>query len=264
VKSAPLPQLDVSAYLERIGYRGSLLPNAETLRALHRAHMLSVPFENLDIGWKRKIVIDREAFLRKVVAERRGGFCYELNGAFSALLEAMGFNVTMLSARAPTAIGSDGPEYDHLALRVDLEEPWLADVGFGDSFIEPLRLQLGVAQSDGRQRFRIVQLQDALKLETLEAAGNWRTEYLFSLVPRQLEEFSAMCHFHQTSPDSPFTRKRVCSRATSDGRITLSDMKLIITAGGTRKERLLNSEEEWWEALEQNFQITRQRNPQQG
>ena len=91
----------ISDYLQRVGYAGSRQPTAETLRKLHRAHMLSVPFENLDISLGRKIICEEEAFLRKIVERRRGGFCYELNGAFAALLRELGFKVTLLSARVP-------------------------------------------------------------------------------------------------------------------------------------------------------------------
>src|SRR5271169_1200439 len=132
--------LNVPAYLDRIAYAGPLAPRLEVLRNLHRAHLLSVPFENLDIAAGRKIVCDEHAFIHKIVELRRGGFCYELNGAFAALLRAIGFQVTLLSARVPRENGSDGPEFDHLALRIDLERSWLADVGFGDSFLEPLEL----------------------------------------------------------------------------------------------------------------------------
>jgi hypothetical protein len=133
--------VSADAYLERIGYSGVTDPNSDTLRALHRAHLFTVPFENLDIGLKRTIPCDAEAAVRKIVEQRRGGFCYELNGAFAWLLRALGFHVTLLSARVGRADGSLGPEYDHLTLRVDLDQPWLADVGFGDSFLDPLRLQ---------------------------------------------------------------------------------------------------------------------------
>ena len=123
--------MDVPAYLERIAYSGSTKPTAATLRAIHRAHLFAVPFENLDIALGRKIVADEARVLDKVVRHRRGGFCYELNSAFAALLRALGFVVTLLSARAARPNGGEGPEFDHLALRVALEQPWLADVGFG-------------------------------------------------------------------------------------------------------------------------------------
>lgn len=249
--------MDVPSYLARIGYTGSVEPSADTLRRVQRAHLFTVPFENLDIGRKRRIVVDPENSIRKIVEQKRGGFCYELNGAFAALLEALGFRVTLLSARVPCADGSDGPEFDHLCLRVDLEQPWLADVGFGDSFIEPLLLKAGFEQQqeDGRV-FRLLELErnGVLDLQRKQAE-NWKREYLFSLQPRRIEDFAAMCHYHQTSPESPFTRKRVCSRAMPDGRITLADGKFIITRNGTRDERLVKSEKEWDELLGQHFGI---------
>jgi N-hydroxyarylamine O-acetyltransferase len=140
--------VDIRAYLDRINYRGPLEPTAETLRALHRRHMMSVPFENLDIGLGREIVLDPERFVEKIVTHRRGGFCYELNGAFAALLGALGFHVTLLSARVANDQGIASKEFDHLALQVDLEDRWLADVGFGDSFVEPLCLVTQVEQQD--------------------------------------------------------------------------------------------------------------------
>src|ERR1700751_2210517 len=103
---------DIGAYLERIRYSGSLTPNPETLRDIHRAHLFAVPFENLDIGWGREIRLDEETFVHKIVRHRRGGFCYELNGAFAVLLRALGFRVALLSARVPCEDGSDGPEFD--------------------------------------------------------------------------------------------------------------------------------------------------------
>jgi len=245
----------ISSYLQRIGYSGSREPDRETLRALHRAHMLSVPFENLDISLGRKIVCEEEGFLRKIVERRRGGFCYELNGAFAALLRALGFKVTMLSARVPRDDGSSSPEFDHLALRVDLEEPWLADVGFGELCNEPLLLRSGEEQEQDGRKFRIVEQDGRLQLDCTEPDGSWKRQYSFTLVPRRLDEFAAMCHYHQTSPESPFTRKKVCSMATPDGRITISDRRLIITRNGEKKERLLHSDEEWQSALQEYFGV---------
>jgi N-hydroxyarylamine O-acetyltransferase len=184
-----------------------------------------VPFENLDIPLGRQIVCDEDTFVRKIVERRRGGFCYEMNGAFAALLRAIGFHVTLLSARVPQPDGSDGPEFDHLTLRVDLEESWLADVGFGDSFMEPLRLKTGIEQEQDGRRFRIVDFGELLHVERAEPGGGWKREYSFTLKPRHLREFAGMCHYHQTSPESPFTRKRLCTIATPEGRITLSDIE---------------------------------------
>lgn len=245
---------DVSAYLRRINYTGPTVPTSETLRAVHRAHMLAVPFENLDIHFGRKIVCDEDRFIRKVVSERRGGFCYELNGAFAALLRDLGFQVTLLSARVARADGGYSPEFDHLALRVDLEEPWLADVGFGDSFLEPLRLQSALEQPQIGRIYRLMEIEGAWRLE-VRADDNWKGEYAFTLQPRQLSEFAPRCHFHQTSPESHFTRNRVCSRATAEGRVTLADQTIIETRNGIREERVLSGDEQWRAALEERFGI---------
>jgi len=252
--------VDVSSYLARINYSGPTEPTAETLRALHHAHLLAVPFENLDISLGRKIITNEDAILNKVVNLRRGGFCYELNCAFAALLRALGFRVTLLSARVARRDGSEGPEFDHLTLRVDLDEPWLADVGFGESFLEPLRLETGIEsgkeQSDPAGMFRLLQISERLQMEKAEPNGDWRPQYSFSLQPRRLEEFAVMCHHHQTSPESSFTQKRICTRATPEGRITLSEMKLIVTNKGQREERILASEEEWISTIREQFGMT--------
>src|SRR6187397_3354830 len=108
--------MDFQSYLQRINYRGEQTPTAATLRELHRAHLLTVPFENLDIHLGRPIVLEQGALFDKIVRRRRGGFCYELNGLFAALLYKLGFDVTMLSAGVARADGSYGPEFDHLTL----------------------------------------------------------------------------------------------------------------------------------------------------
>ncbi len=268
--------LDVSAYLDRIGYSGSHEPTAETLCALHRAHMLAVPFENLDIGLGRPIVCDEESFLRKIIGERRGGFCYELNGAFAALLSALGFRVRLLSARVAGADGGYGLEFDHLALCVDLPAapgaPCLADVGFGDSFVEPLLVEPNHEGSQIGRVYRLVAVESQSAVETerafcmevraeSKASPNigmdetWKRQYSFTLQPRELSDFAPMCHYHQTSPESHFTRQRICSRATAEGRITLSDLKLIETRNGTRTERELAGDHEWRATLREMFMI---------
>ncbi len=248
-------KVGIEAYLQRIKYVGEIRPTETTLRALHRAHLFTVPFENLDISLGREIVCDNDSILHKIVNEYRGGFCYELNGAFAALLRALGFRVTLLSARVAREDGSYGPEFDHLTLRVDLEEPWLADVGFGDCFLEPLRLEPSIQQPQSGRIYRLTSIDSGFGLEVM-ADGNWKKEYAFSLQPRELPEFAGMCRYHQTSPESHFTRQRICSLATPQGRVTLSDEKLIEARGNSRQERLLSGEQEWRAKLRELFGVT--------
>jgi N-hydroxyarylamine O-acetyltransferase len=247
--------LDTAAYLERIGYSGPQTPTTETLRLIHRAHLFTVPFENLDIALGRKIECDENAAVRKIVERKRGGFCYEMNGAFAALLRELGFGVTLLSARVARENGGEGPEFDHLTLRVDLDEPWLADVGFGDSFLEPLLLEPEREQKDGGRVFRLCERENVVTLEMREEGKDWKRQYSFTQEPRTLGDFADMCRYHQTSPESHFTQKRICTLATSDGRVTLADYKLIVTRNGNREERLLGSEDEWRAALKQHFEV---------
>ena len=268
--------LDASAYLDRIDYSGPTNPSAETLRALHRAHLLAVPFENLDIH-RRPIICDEAAFLHKIINQRRGGFCYELNGAFAALLRSLGFQVTLLSARVGGADGNYGRAFAHLALRVALSPShlsWLADVGFGDSFLEPLLLQPDLAQPQIGRVYRLTEEKNQsggeidrmfsmeVKAEDSpsqtrrdEQHEKWTRKYSFSLQPYHLADFASMCHYQQTSPDSHFTRQRICSRATPEGRITLSDLKLIQTRNGSRTERELAGDTEWRAVLLELFHI---------
>ena len=248
--------MDVDAYLERIGYRGPLAPTAETLRRLHVAHLLTVPFENLSIHAGEPVVLDDVSLFDKVVARVRGGFCYELNGLFAALLRELGFRVEMLSAAVARREGGFGPEFDHMALLVTLEGRRLADVGFGDSFVEPLLLDERAEQTQGARGFRIEEEEGGrLVLMRSDAGGAWEPQYRFGLEPHSYGDYAEMCHFHQTSPESHFTRARVCSLLTPEGRVTLSGSRLIKTAGGERVERELADEAERDAALLEHFRI---------
>src|SRR6266478_9803210 len=146
--------MKIKAYLQRINYTGSLDPSAETLRGLQLAHQRTVPFENLSIHAGELIVLDDQALFEKIVERGRGGFCYELNGLFAALLRALGFEVAMLSAQVANAEGIFGPDFDHMTLMVAPADRWLVDVGFGDSFLEPLRLDEESTQG-GNHTYRI-------------------------------------------------------------------------------------------------------------
>ena len=250
--------LDIGRYLDRIGYTGSREPTLETLRDLHRAHHFAVPFENLDIGLGRPITLDEQSIFAKIVGHRRGGFCYELNGLFAALLRALGFQVAMLTAGVYNkGRASFGPDFDHLTLRVDLERPWLADVGFGDAFLHPLPLDTEDEQIDSgrtiplvqpneagvwQDRFRIVGTGDTRIVQRRDGAGEWRDQYRLSLIPHRWSDFAPMCRYHQTSAESGFTRGSVCSLATVTGRVTIADLRLLITTGGEKRETDLADE----------------------
>jgi N-hydroxyarylamine O-acetyltransferase len=257
--------MDVQAYLERINYHGPLTPDAETLRQLQIAHLLSVPFENLSIHVGEPIVLEDEALFRKIVDSRRGGFCYELNGLFAALLRALGFEVAMLSAQVADEVGTFSRDFDHMALMIALEERWLVDVGFGDSFVEPLLLDKRHAQVQGDRAYRIVADGERLVVQRADNGADnsneWTSQYRFTLEPFQYADYAEMCEYHQTSPLSHFTQGRICSRLTPQGRITLSDrgdtgdMRLITTELSERQEQTAVTQEEYEEMLREHFGI---------
>ncbi|GAB2695204.1 arylamine N-acetyltransferase family protein [Kitasatospora kifunensis] len=232
-------QLDeqrVAAYLARIGAQRPELPDLAGLRALQRAHLATVPFENLSVRLGEPIVLEPAALVAKLVDRRRGGFCYELNGAFAALLTALGYQVDLLAARvfAEERPGPPGPLFDHLALRVRLDEPWLVDVGFGRFSTLPLRLDERGEQHDPAGTFTI--REHGPDLDVLESGT---PQYRLDQRAYQLADFVPTCWWQATAPASPFTRSTVCSMATADGRKTLSGDKLIRTVDGERQEQPL-------------------------
>src|SRR5258708_12064010 len=248
--------VNVAEYLGRIGLARPISVDAESLRRLQYAHLLCVPFENLDIHLGRPIRLDLVSVCEKIVSRCRGGFCYELNGLFACLLTSLGFQVNLLSARAAHREGGFGPAFDHLALRVDLDQPYLVDVGFGEAFLEGLRVTDGVEQSDPGKTLLLTHAADDWLVRERAPDGTWKPLYLFTLVPRSIDDFAEMCRYHQTSPESHFTRGTICSIATSAGRVTISGDRFIETRKGDRTERLIPNETELRPLLAQPFAVT--------
>jgi arylamine N-acetyltransferase len=244
----------VDAYLARIGVERPARPDAAVLRDLHVRHLLAVPFENLSIHLGEDIVLDPGALVTKIVHRRRGGFCYELNGAFAALLSELGFTVELLSARV---FGEDGLglPFDHLALRVG---PWLADVGFGGHTHYPLRLDERGDQVDPGGVFRVTESPAG----DLDVSKNGTPVYRLETRPRELTEFEVGCWYNRTSPKSHFTRSLVCSMLTESGRVTLSGRTLIRTTEGGRDERTLGDDAEVLGAYRRWFGIELNRVPE--
>jgi N-hydroxyarylamine O-acetyltransferase len=251
--------MEVRIYLERIGYDRPLRLDIESLYGLHRTHLLTVPFENLDIHSGKPVHLNEQALWEKIILHKRGGFCYELNGIFAWLLKQIGFEVTYLNGRVYNNDGKRGQEFDHLALLVGiprLEASWLADVGFGDSFFEPLGFGNNFEQVQGLRAYRIESISDGYDLWRRDFDGTWERQYFFDLQPRSFPaDYESACSYHQTSPKSSFTRERVISLATPDGRITLDSKYLTITTNGKRIKRKLKNEAEFREFLKEYFGI---------
>jgi N-hydroxyarylamine O-acetyltransferase len=230
----------IEAYLHRLGLPSAPPVDADGLRRLQVAHLLSVPFENLDIHMGVPIVLDQAAFVDKIVTRRRGGFCYELNGAFAALLSSLGFATTMLEGRVFDDQGGLGIRFDHLCLRVDLDRAYLVDVGFGRSFVAPLMLEPGIEQVDATGMFTLRE-RGSGSIDVVREEGE--SLYRFSLEARRLSDFEPGCRHNQTSPASVFTREPMCTLATEGGRVTIVGSTLIITEDGRRTETPLSDQQ---------------------
>ncbi|MBI3738670.1 MAG: arylamine N-acetyltransferase, partial [Chloroflexi bacterium] len=224
-------------------------------------HMFSVPFENLDIvPLHRPLQLNEQELLDKIVVRRRGGFCYELNGMFAWLLKQIGFDVTYLNGRVFNREGQLGMDFDHLALLVRTpgqSARWLADVGFGDSFTEPLNVEERSEQIQGLRAYKLEQTSDGYIMWERDYDGTWARQFFFDLTPRNFpSDYEAGCLYHQTSPESSFTRGSIVSKATPDGRITLEDDKLIVTKNGKREEHVIENEDRFHALLKELFEIT--------
>jgi N-hydroxyarylamine O-acetyltransferase len=234
--------ISVGQYLERIGIPKRKEPGYEFLAELQFAHLLRVPFETHDIHSGIRIICDEEGFLRKILLRNRGGFCYELNTAFAWLLKNLGFHVTLLSGRVARAGGGYGPEFDHMTLLVHLEQDYIVDVGFTTFSTIPLLLN-GEERTDTPGTSRIERQEGEDFSFSRFEDNKWKIEYLFTLTPRMLPEFAAMCRFHESAPESPFIKKPLAAIYTRSGRITISGNTLIVLENGVRTTREIDDAE---------------------
>ena len=244
-------------YLARIAARSPKTPAPEGLRELHLAHLRAVPFENLDIYRGVPIVLERDRILKKVVADRRGGFCYELNTAFHWLLTELGYRVTLLSAEVARPEGGFGIPFDHMTLLVEIDgDAWLADVGFGESFLHPLRFVEGEAHDEPEYRYRLTRHEPYWHLERAPRdQDDYAVQYRFTTAPRRLADYRGGCEYHQTSPESTFSQKVVATRALEDGRVTVTRDRVILRQGTNRIETPLADDEAFRSALARHFGI---------
>jgi N-hydroxyarylamine O-acetyltransferase len=225
--------MDASRYLARIGLDGAPPLDRFGLEALQRAHLTHIPFENLHVFHRRGVSTDPARSIAKIVDEGRGGWCFELNGSFASLLDAIGFEVTRLGATVVLDGPTDGPQPSHASIRVDLERPYLVDVGFGDSFIRPLPLDDSGPHDGGSGRYCFRRDGESLTLRALDDEG-WADQYRFSMAPVVPEDFDPSSEFLQTSPTTHFTAKPFATRLLDGGpdRVTLVHDRLKLRRSG--------------------------------
>jgi len=244
-------------YLSRIKFFGETRADLNTLNKLHRNHIFYIPFENLDIQNKQEIHLEESKLFNKVVKLKRGGFCYELNYLFLCLLIDLGFDAKMISAQI---FDNDklGPEFDHMAIIVSIEnEYWLADVGFGDLFIKPLKIDQQTEQINGGNTYKISFLNGQSYLLSKSEYGTvFEKKYVFDTSEKKIEQFLPQCKLKQQSPDSYFVQNKVCTTAQKDGRKTIFNSKYIEKQNGNKTELLIETKEQEKNILEKEFGIT--------
>jgi N-hydroxyarylamine O-acetyltransferase len=245
-------QLD--AYLRRIDFTGALRADFATLSVLHLAHATHIPFENIDVLLRRPIRLDLESLSAKLVERRRGGYCFEHNLLFAAMLDKVGFSVERLAARVRYGSEVVRPR-THMLLTVDLDGGrWLADVGFGS---EGLLLPVPMSDAPTRQfiwTYRVTERAEVFTLQSLRPSG-WMDLYAFTLEPQEQPDFDMANYFVSTHPDSPFVRTLTVQLPEPTVRYALRGRVLSEDRGGELATRTLGSDRELAAVLAQRFGV---------
>ena len=247
--------IDLHAYLQRIGYTGTLTRSHDVLEALHLAHATHIPFENLDILLGRPIRLDLGSLQAKLVLGRRGGYCFEQNLLFAGCLQALGFSVTQLAARVRYRTRRVLPR-THMLLLVDVDgSRWIADVGFGlAGLLTPLRFAAGEAARQSAWTYRILQEADHWILQWLED-GSWMDLYEFSLAPQQLADYEMANHYTSTHPDSRFVQTLTVQRIAPEVRYMLRNRELTTADGTSLTSRRVADDDELLDVLAGTFDL---------
>jgi N-hydroxyarylamine O-acetyltransferase len=249
---------DLDAYFARIGYSGPREPSLAVLNAVHAHHVRAIPFENIDVLLGRGIRIDLLSIEQKLVKGRRGGYCFEQNGLFSAVLRALGFAVTPLIARVRWQVpeGTNAP-FTHMLIRVETEEgSFLADVGFGSmSLSQPLRLEFDREQSGSLEPRRLVQRGPEV-VQQARLGDTWSDMYQFSLSEALDVDFEMGNWYTSTHPNSRFMQNIIAARAGDGLRHTLLNCELSTRyADGRVERRTLESQGDLIAALASHFDL---------
>jgi N-hydroxyarylamine O-acetyltransferase len=246
-------RVDCDAYLARVGYSGPRAPSLALLRDLVAAHTASITFENIDPLAGRVPALDLQSLQRKLVTERRGGYCYEQNTLFQGVLRALGFTVSGLLARV-----SPGMARSHMVVRVELPEgPYLADVGFGRlTPTAPLALRTDVEQATPNEIFRLRADGDEYMLQATGDDG-WEDVYLLALLPQEPSDYAMANWYHATRPGALFTANLMVTRPTPGTRRTLFNRQFSMRRSGAPVERReLRTRDEYERVLAEEFGLT--------
>jgi N-hydroxyarylamine O-acetyltransferase len=241
----------IAAYARRIGWSGPLSPDLRTLKGLHRAHLLNIPYENLDVQMGRVITTDPLDAFEKIVTRTRGGWCYEMNGLFGLALESIGFKVMRMAGGVMREMRGDDAIGNHLILKIGLDEPYLADVGFGDGFVEPVPIRPHEFSQNGFQ-FRLENLGGDWWRAHSHPLGGAKS-YDFRIGPADEDLLRRRCEFLQSNPESSFVLNAVIQKHFEDHICAMRGRTLRRIDAQGAIERLIGSKKEWVDALATNF-----------
>jgi N-hydroxyarylamine O-acetyltransferase len=249
-------RFDGEAYLARIGLdSAAAVVSVAGLEATHRAHVYTIPFENFDILLGRGIDLSPEHLFRKIILQPRGGYCFELNGLYLQLLQALGFEAKPLLARVHTR-GKPSGRHHQLSLVTINGREWIADVGFGANGLRaPIPFELDrIARQDGLH-FRLAACPPfGTMLQTLES-DQWQNLYSFDLEHVCTADIYSGNHYTSTSPWSFFTWSRVASLSNADGRVSLHDFNLTVVSEGGVQEIQLAHDASYLDKIREYFGI---------
>lgn len=250
--------IDLDAYFKRIGYSGSRAPTLDTLKAIHYAHAVSIPFENLDVLAKRPILLDHASLQKKLVTDGRGGYCFEVNGLFAAVLRQLGFDLTTLIGRvrwmSPEEVDT---ARSHMLMRVELPEgPFLADVGFGGlTMTGPIRFETGIEQETPHEPRRLLDHEDGFELQA-KIGGEWVSIYRFTMEPHRRTDYEVASWYTSTHPSSIFVQFLIAGRPREGKWLSLLNRDFKIRGlDGKAETRRLESVDEIAEVLDTHFGI---------
>lgn len=249
--------MNIDNYLNRIQIYSVEEPDFQFLTKLMNQHLLSIPFENLSVRKGKPIILEESSLFKKIITQKRGGFCYELNGLFMWLLTKLGYRVSLISSEVYNSDDhSFSPEFDHMALLVHLDITYIVDVGFGDAFRIPISLKNGhIEDLSGKYRVSAFESSQNSYIVQKHNAENWQAIYRFTTTPRELIDFNEMCRYNSESPASHFTQKTICTIAHQDGRVTLTDEHLTTTEKGFKNKIEVTSHQSFKKYLIDCFNI---------
>lgn len=244
---------DLDGYLARVGYAGSRAARREVLVALHEAHVRAIPFENLDILLGRPIVLDLPSLEAKLVAGRRGGYCFEQNTLFQAVLVRLGFGVRTLAARVRSGTTVVRAR-THMLLLVELADgPFVADVGFGgDGPVHPVPLEAERESWTEGAGHRLRREGDLWVLAG-NSGAEWADLYAFTLEPQYPADYEMANHFTSTFPRSPFVQSLTAQRSWPGGRLILRNRELMRRDGASVERVTIRDPDHLLDVLARDF-----------